>query len=67
MTKEEGANGRRDDMLIDGPQQLEDDEGFNSNYLKVYYGIFIIFLNNLFSLGGVCFGLNKQVSLISPK
>ncbi|PWA71548.1 hypothetical protein CTI12_AA276540 [Artemisia annua] len=36
MTKEEGENGR-DDMLIDDPQQVED-EGFNSNYLKVYYG-----------------------------
>ncbi|PWA46638.1 DNA primase isoform 3 [Artemisia annua] len=35
MTKE-GENGR-DDMLIDDPQQVED-EGFNSNYLKVYYG-----------------------------
>ncbi|PWA63545.1 hypothetical protein CTI12_AA354330 [Artemisia annua] len=36
MTKEEGENGR-DDMLIDDPQQVEG-EGFNSNYLKVYYG-----------------------------
>nr|GEV03652.1 DNA primase small subunit [Tanacetum cinerariifolium] len=34
MTKEEGENGR-DDMLID----QQDDEGFNSNYLKVYYGM----------------------------
>ena len=47
MMKEEGENGR-DDMLIDDPRQVED-EGFNSNYLKVYYGNFVL-LNTLFSL-----------------
>ncbi|ESR52603.1 DNA primase [Citrus sinensis] len=38
MTKEESENGS-DDMLIDGPKQGSViPDGFNPNYLKVYYG-----------------------------
>ncbi|KAK2664267.1 hypothetical protein Ddye_002841 [Dipteronia dyeriana] len=38
MTIEEAANGR-DDMLIDGPDRTNSiPDGFNANYLKVYYG-----------------------------
>ncbi|KAL5747663.1 hypothetical protein ACOSP7_024676 [Xanthoceras sorbifolium] len=38
MTKEELEN-KRDDMLIDGPDQANSiPDGFNANYLKVYYG-----------------------------
>ncbi|XP_076938699.1 uncharacterized protein LOC143606980 isoform X1 [Bidens hawaiensis] len=38
MTKEEAENGRRDDMLIDNQNDDYYPEGFNSNYLKLYYG-----------------------------
>lgn len=42
MTRE-GVENRRDDMLIDGfeheqPQGNAIPDGFNANYLKVYYG-----------------------------
>ncbi|KAK4843018.1 hypothetical protein QYF36_002905 [Acer negundo] len=38
MTIEEAENGR-DDMLIDGPDRVNSiPDGFNANYLKVYYG-----------------------------
>ncbi|KAK3228021.1 hypothetical protein Dsin_007883 [Dipteronia sinensis] len=38
MTIEEAENGR-DDMLIDGPDRANSiPDGFNANYLKVYYG-----------------------------
>ncbi|KAK1564342.1 hypothetical protein Q3G72_001117 [Acer saccharum] len=38
MTIEEAENGR-DDMLIDGPDRPNSiPDGFNANYLKVYYG-----------------------------
>lgn len=38
MTKEEADNGR-DDMVIDGPEQANAvPDGFNANYLRIYYG-----------------------------
>ncbi|EOY25001.1 DNA primase isoform 3 [Theobroma cacao] len=38
MTKDEVENGR-DDMLIDGPEQANAvPDGFNANYLRIYYG-----------------------------
>lgn len=42
MTGEEAGSGR-DDMLIDGcepehPQENAVPDGFNADYLKVYYG-----------------------------
>nr|XP_043613492.1 DNA primase small subunit [Erigeron canadensis] len=37
MTRMEAADNERDDMLIDGPQD-DFPDGFNSDYLKIYYG-----------------------------
>lgn len=52
MTREE-VEGARDDMLIDGcePEERQGNavpEGFSTNYLKIYYGIFSL---SLFSVG----------------